>query len=64
MPQARDSRYWLEKARQCFSLAATIADKKMAESLRELGYEFVDEATALGFDPAMLPQSWRRPLSD
>jgi hypothetical protein len=63
MSEVRDAKYYLGKAEQCFRLAANCTDKKIAESLRELGYEFVDEAISLGADPAALSESWRRPRS-
>jgi hypothetical protein len=58
--EVKDSKYYLGKAEQCFRLAAGCTDTKIAESLKELGYEFVDEAIALGAEPATLPHSWRR----
>jgi hypothetical protein len=53
----------LDKAEQCFRLAANSTDLKIGKSLGELGYEFADEAIALGADPATLPSSWGRSLS-
>jgi hypothetical protein len=62
MSEAKDARYFLSKAEQCFRLAASLeTDRRAADLLRELGYEFVDQAVALGADPAVLPKSWRRP---
>jgi hypothetical protein len=63
MSEIKDSKYYLGKAEQCFRLAANSTDRKITESLKELGYEFVDQAIALGADPATLPHSWRRPRS-
>jgi hypothetical protein len=63
MSEAKDREYFLGKAEQCFRLAANCTDKKMAESLKELGYEFVDRAIALDADLASIPQAWRRPGS-
>jgi hypothetical protein len=63
MAQTKDAKYYLGKAEQCFRLAAGSTNGKIAKSLKELGYEFVDEAIALGADPATLRESWRRPRS-
>ena len=63
MSEVKDKRYYLGKAEQCFRLSANCTDKKIAEILKELGYEFVDQAVALGSDPFTLPESWRRPRS-
>jgi hypothetical protein len=46
MSEVKDKRYYLGKAEQCFRLSANCTDKKIAESLKELGYEFVDQAVA------------------
>jgi hypothetical protein len=63
MSQIKDARYYIGKAEQCFRLAAGSTNGKIAKSLKELGYEFLDEAIALGVDPVTLPESWRRPRS-
>ncbi|MFZ2008109.1 MAG: hypothetical protein WAV02_23720 [Stellaceae bacterium] len=63
MSEIKDRKYYLSKAEQCFRLAANSTDKKIAESLKDLGYEFVDQAIALGSDPTTLPALWRRPCS-
>ena len=63
MSDVKDSKYYLSKAEQCFRLSANSTDRKIAESLKQLGYEFVDEAIALGTDPVTVPESWRRPRS-
>ena len=60
MPGAPDKDYHIAKAEQCFRLAAGCTDRTIAASLRELGYEFVDTAVALGADRSLLPQEWRR----
>jgi hypothetical protein len=61
MSEVKDTRYYLGKAEQCFRLAANCTDRKMAEGLKELGYDFVDQAIALGADPTKLAKHWRRP---
>jgi hypothetical protein len=61
MSEIKDAKYYLGKAEQCFRLAANSTDKKIIEALKELGYDFVDQAIGLGSDAAALPHSWRRP---
>jgi hypothetical protein len=61
MSNVRDKRYFLSKAEQCFRLADGILDREMVFRLRELGYEFVEQALQLGADPAGIPKCWRRP---
>ena len=61
MSEAKDERYYLLKAEQCFRLAGDCTDARLATSLRELGYEFVDEALVLGAEPSALPKEWLRP---
>ncbi len=60
VPEAPSAEYYLSKARQCFRLADATIDREVATQLRELGYEFIDQALAAGADPASFPETWRR----
>ena len=61
MSDGQGKEYYIAKAEQCFRLAGGCTDAKLAASLRELGYEFVDKALALGAEPSALPREWRKP---
>jgi hypothetical protein len=55
MDDAHDKDYFVRKAQQCFRLADSCTDEGMAEKLRELGHEFMDEAVRRGADPRLRP---------
>ena len=63
MSNVRDKRYFLSKAEQCFRLADGILDREMVFRLRELGYEFVEQALQWGADPAGIPNVGADPRS-
>jgi hypothetical protein len=64
MPQGQDIAYFEGKARQCFRLADGCTDSGLAAKLREIGYDFVEEALKLGANPETMPPHWFRSLAD